>query len=320
VTPGGNDRVDVVTFEWTHRLEQGGSGLGVVRSSLPEHERARWSGDLVTRVSVPPGDREPSTCYLRLRGRAVLLHRTPAPDQLHRGSTRTVALIGPPSTLTLGRAIALRPATELIEGDGPYGSYPSEWADASDGDEVLGQLAKDHREQAITLVAGLLDGSPAEGFAIRAGGADPRALLWVASRCMHSDGWTFSTRESLTTAAGLPMLVFAAGQPPRSSFGSRRCWLDLSRPPPARPSTVQEAVRRVDLVLTGRSRAAVTRPHPRRNHDREPGVRQAEPDRGNAATQPRPGLPGPYVLRLSLLVVWSALFIVLLALAGQLPP
>jgi len=320
VTPGVDDRVDVVTFEWTHRLEQGGSGLGVVRSSLPDHERARWNDVLGTRVSVPPGDREASTCYLRFRGRAVLLHRTPAQDLLHRGSTRTMALIGPPSVLTLDRAIALRPGTEPGDGDGPYESYPSGWADASDGDETLGVVAKEHRDRAITLVAGLLDTSQPDGFAIRAGGADPRALLWVASRCLRSDGWTFSTRESLTTTAGPPMLVFATGPPPQSSFGFRRQWLDLSRPPRMRQSTVQEATRRVDEVLAGRSRTAVVRPPRRRNDDRAPGVRQAVPDRGSAAAGPRTGLPGAYLVRLSLLLVWSALFIVLLALAGQVQP
>lgn len=322
MTPGAVDRVDVVTFEWTPTLARGGSGLGVVRSSLPEHERARWSDALVTRVSVPPGDPEPSTCYLRFGERAVLLHRTPAQDLLNRGSTRTTALIGPRSVLTLGRAIALRPETEPDECDGPYESYPLEWADASDDDDLLGSRAKDHRDEAITLVAGLMTGTPAEGFAIRAGSADPRVLLWVASRCLHAGSWTFSTRESSTTAAGLPMLVFATGQPPRSSFGSRRCWLDLSRPLPGPPGAVQEAARRVDEVLTGRSRTTMQpQPQPLPVPPPPPERRsRPAPEREVVTTRSRMALPSPYAVRLLLLFAWSAVFLVLLALAGQVRP
>lgn len=318
MTPGGGDRVDVVAFEWTRRLERGGSGLGVVRTSLPEHERERWGDDLVNRVSVPPGDQEPSTCYLRVRQRAVLLHRTPAQDLLHRPSTRTTALIGPPSMLTLDHAIALRPAAEPAVVDGPYDSYPSEWADGSDDDDVLRAMAEEHRDRAVTLVAGVLDGSPAGGFAIRAGGADPRALLWLASRCLPSAEWTFSTRENSTTGAGLPLLVFATGPPPQSSFASRRCWLDLSRPSPARPGCVREAARRVDEVLAGAARSRIVLP-PRRG-EREPRVQPTVPDHGAATTERRSPLPGAYAVRLSLLLVWSAAFIVLLALAGQVQP
>jgi hypothetical protein len=332
VTPGAVDRLDVVTFEWTPRLARGGSGLGVVRSSLPEHEQARWSDELVTRVSVPPGDSEPSTCYLRFGDRAVLLHRTPVQDQLNRGSTRTTALIGPRSVLTLDRAIALRPDTEPDECDGPYESYPGEWAGASDDDDLLASLAKGHRDKAITLVAGLLNGVPAEGYAIRAGNADPRVLLWVASRCVPAEAWTFSTRESSTTAAGLPMLVFATGQQPRSSFGSQRPWLDLSRPLPGRPDTVAAATRRVDDVLAGRSRTAPLpqtqtppqiQPQPRLQTRLQPPPqrqRRPAPERAAVAPRPRTWLPGPYALRLLLLFAWSAVFIVLLALAGQVRP
>ncbi|GLY97806.1 hypothetical protein [Actinoplanes sp. NBRC 103695] len=301
-------RVDVLTFEWARELDTGGSGLGLVRSSLPEDDRARWSAELVGRVSVPSGDTEPSTCYLEMHDRAVLLQRMPVRDQLNRESTRTRALIGPRNVVTVQRAIALRPWRVPAEDHaGPYGSYPESWIAASDDDRALAAAARRCRSHAIALVAGLMEErAGADGYLIRPHGADPRALLWAAIQCLGREPWTFSTRESAITASGLPFLVFTDAPASRSSYVARRCSLDLREPSTAARRAVPQATHLVDGALAGR---------PRRRHRVQ----------ATARATARPAEPPPasrqghlsYEMRVTMLMASSVLFIVLLALAGR---
>ncbi|MBW6433496.1 hypothetical protein KZ829_07030 [Actinoplanes hulinensis] len=285
-------RVDLLVFEWASRLLDGGSGLGVVESTLPADQRQIWAERLERRVSVPSGGAGPSTCYLRYGDQAALLHRFPVRDVHNRWASSTQVLVGPPSVITMRRAVALRPDRAPQRFGQPADGYPRSWADASDAAVDLDRQARLHRGEATVVVAELSRARP-HGWAVRAGDIDPRALLWTVAACLGD--MEFSTRETEITDPELPTLVFVNGPPARSSVGTARHWVDLGATTdlPARDLAIAG-----DLVETRTGRRGGTSSRTR--------------DVGTAkVTGPGPA-PAAFPLRLLMLAAWWAAVAVLL--------
>ncbi|MBO3741496.1 hypothetical protein [Actinoplanes flavus] len=283
-------RVDLLVFEWAPRLPGGGSGLGMVESTLPAEQRQVWAERLERRVSVPSGGAGPSTCYLRYGDQAALLHRFPVRDAHHRWASSTQVLVGPPSVITMRRAVALRPDRAPQRFDQPADGYPRSWADASDLAADLDRQARLHRREATVVVAELSRARP-HGWAVRAGDIDPRALLWTVAAC-HGD-LAFSTWETEITDPELPVLVFVDGPPARSSVGTARHWIDLGA---ASDLPARDLANAADLVDTHTGRRGGPKPRTR--------------DIGTAkVTVPA---PTAFSLHLLMLVVWWAVVAVLL--------
>ncbi|GAA0459292.1 hypothetical protein Aca07nite_59040 [Actinoplanes capillaceus] len=283
-------RVDLLVFEWAPRLPGGGSGLGVVESTLPAAQRQVWAERLERRVSVPSGGAGPSTCYLRYGDQAALLHRFPVRDVHNRWASSTQVLVGPPSVITMRRAVALRPDLVPQRFDQPADGYPRSWADASDPAGDLDRAARLHRGTATVMVAELGRARP-HGWAVRAGDIDPRALLWAVAACLGD--MEFSTRETEVTDPDLPTVVFVDGPPARSSVGTARHWVDLGA---ATDLPGRDLASAADLVETHTARRGGTGPRTR--------------DAGAA--------PTAFSLHLLMLAAWwAAVAVLLTVLSGR---